>query len=174
MVFKTILLEQIEAGIFLVTVNRPQPLNALNAETLDEIAAAIGKIAADDAARVLLVTGASDKAFVAGADITAMRDATIEEARDFSEKGMRVMHVLEALPVPVIALVHGYALGGGCEFALACDWKWRAPSCRKVPSQCGLRSRRCDAGVISTYLRLAPWRPTCLLRPSPRRIGMRG
>jgi len=120
--FHHILLEQPEAGIYLLTVNRPKALNALNAATLEEIAAALSMVAADDAARVLLVTGAGEKAFVAGADIAEMRNATIEEARDFSEKGMRVMHALEALPVPVIALVNGYALGGGCELALACDW----------------------------------------------------
>jgi enoyl-CoA hydratase len=120
--FRNILLEQPEAGIYLLTVNRPKALNALNAATLDEIAAALTRVATDDTARVLLVTGAGEKAFVAGADIAEMRDATIEQAREFSEKGMRVMHALEGLPVPVIALVNGYALGGGCELALACDW----------------------------------------------------
>ena len=122
MVFKNILLEQPEAGIWLLTVSRPKALNALNAATLDEIAAAVRKVAADDAARVLLVTGAGEKAFVAGADIAGMQDMTVEQARVFSEQGMHVMHALEALPVPVIALVNGYCLGGGCELALACDW----------------------------------------------------
>jgi len=122
MAFINILLEQPEAGIYLLTVNRPQALNALNAATLDEIAAAVTTVAKDAAARVLLVTGAGEKAFVAGADITEMKDATIEQARVISERGMQVMHALEALPVPAIALVNGYALGGGCELALACDW----------------------------------------------------
>ena len=120
--FTNILLEQPEAGIYLLTVNRPKALNALNAATLDEIAAALTKVATDENARVLLVAGAGDKAFVAGADIAEMKDATIEQAREFSERGMRVMHALEGLPVPVIALVNGYCLGGGCELALACDW----------------------------------------------------
>lgn len=122
MTFTNILLEQPEAGIWLLTVNRPKALNALNAATLDDIGAAVKKVASDDKARALLVTGAGDRAFVAGADIAEMKDATIEEGRAFSEKGMQVMHAIEALPVPVIALVNGYALGGGCELALACDW----------------------------------------------------
>jgi enoyl-CoA hydratase len=120
--YQNILLEQPEAGIYLLTVNRPKALNALNAATLDEIAAAVTTVAKDAAARVLLVTGAGDKAFVAGADITEMQNATIEQAREISGRGMQVMHGLEAAPVPVIALVNGYCLGGGCELALACDW----------------------------------------------------
>jgi enoyl-CoA hydratase len=120
--FLNILLEQPEPGIHLLTVNRPKALNALTAATLAEIGAAVTRVAADGAARVLLVTGAGEKAFVAGADIAEMKDATVEQAREFSELGMRVMHAIEALPVPVIALVNGYCLGGGCELALACDW----------------------------------------------------
>ena len=120
--YQNILLEQPEAGIYLLTLNRPKALNALNAATLDEIGSAVKTVAADDRARVLLVTGAGDKAFVAGADIAEMKDATIEQGRAISERGMNVMYALEALTVPVIALVNGYALGGGCELALACDW----------------------------------------------------
>lgn len=106
----------------MLTLNRPQALNALNSAMLRELSQAVELIAADPATRVLLVTGAGDRAFVAGADIGEMRDYSTEQARAFSEKGMRVMHALEALPVPVIALVNGYALGGGCELAMSCDW----------------------------------------------------
>lgn len=122
MPYQNLLLEQPEPGIYLLTVNRPQALNALNAATLNELAQAVAQVAADAAARVLLVTGAGDKAFVAGADISEMQQLTADQARAFSEQGMQVMHALEALPVPVIALVQGYALGGGCELAMACDW----------------------------------------------------
>lgn len=122
MKFTNILLDQPESGVWLLTVNRPEALNSLNAATLQEIGAAVAHIAADGTARVLLVTGAGEKAFVAGADIAEMQIATVEQAREFSEQGMRVMHALEELPLPVIALIQGYALGGGCELALACDW----------------------------------------------------
>ena len=120
--FQNLLLEQSEPGLYLLTLNRPQALNALNAATLDELARAIAQVAGDAGARVLLVTGAGEKAFVAGADITEMQGLSAEQALRFSAAGMGVMHALEALPVPVIALVNGYALGGGCELAMACDW----------------------------------------------------
>ena len=122
MAYQNIILEHAEPGIYVLTVNRPKALNALNAATLDELANAIARVAEDTAARVLLVTGAGDKAFVAGADISAMQSMSTFEARAFSEKGTRVMQSIEALPIPVIALVNGYALGGGCELAMSCDW----------------------------------------------------
>ena len=122
MAFQNILLEQPEAGIYLLTLNRPKALNALNSATLDEIGAAADAVAADEAARVLLVTGAGEKAFVAGADIAEMQDFTPQQGEAFSARGSRAFTKLEALAIPVIALVNGYALGGGCELALACDW----------------------------------------------------
>ena len=122
MEYENLLLEQAEAGIYRLTLNRPRALNALNSATLAELAHAIARVAVDDGARVMLITGAGEKAFVAGADIAEMQNFTPRDARAFSESGMRVMHALEALPMPVIALVNGYALGGGCELAMACDW----------------------------------------------------
>lgn len=122
MTYQNIVLEHAEPGIYVLTVNRPKALNALNAATLDELASAIARVANDASARVLLVTGAGDKAFVAGADISAMQAMSSLEAHAFSEQGQQVMQSLEALPIPVIALVNGYALGGGCELAMACDW----------------------------------------------------
>ena len=122
MTYQNIILEHAETGIYVLTVNRPQALNALNAATLDELLNAVARVAEDAAARVLLVTGAGEKAFVAGADISAMQSMTALEAHAFSDKGQRVMQAIEALAIPAVALVNGYALGGGCELAMSCDW----------------------------------------------------
>jgi enoyl-CoA hydratase len=121
MSYQTILLEEKAPGIHLLTVNRPQALNALAPQVLTEIAAAV-QAATDAMARALLVTGAGEKAFVAGADIAAMRDMSPLEGREFARRGHAVMRSLELAPFPTIALVNGFALGGGCELALACDF----------------------------------------------------
>jgi enoyl-CoA hydratase len=122
MTYETILLERPEHGIWLLTVNRPKALNALSPQVLYEIASAVAQVNADGGAHTLLVTGAGDKAFVAGADIAAMSSMTAIEGREFALKGHATLRSLELSPFPVIALVNGFALGGGCELALACDW----------------------------------------------------
>ena len=122
MTYETILLDQPEPGIWLLTINRPKALNALSPQVLYEVATAVAHVNADANARVLLVTGAGDKAFVAGADIAAMSSMTAIEGREFARKGHATLRSLELSPFPVIALVNGFALGGGCELALACDW----------------------------------------------------
>jgi enoyl-CoA hydratase len=122
MTYETILLEQPESGIWLLTINRPKALNALSPQVLYEFATAVAHVNADAGARVLLVTGGGDKAFVAGADIAAMSSMTAVEGREFALKGHATLRSLELSPFPVIALVNGFALGGGCELALACDW----------------------------------------------------
>jgi enoyl-CoA hydratase len=122
MTYETILLEQPERGIWVLTINRPKALNALSPQVLYELATAVAHVNADPGARVLLVTGGGDKAFVAGADIAAMSSMTPVEGREFALKGHATLRSLELSPFPVIALVNGFALGGGCELALACDW----------------------------------------------------
>ncbi len=120
--YENLLLDQPEPGVWLLTIDRPKALNALNPATVKEIAAALDRIEADRAARVLLLTGAGEKAFVAGADIVAMQGMTAIEGKDFSAFTLRTFRRLEQFPVPVIALVNGYALGGGCELAMSCDF----------------------------------------------------
>ena len=120
MEYKNLLIENV-AGVATLTVNRPQALNALNSELLGELACALYEIEYDPAIKVVVLTGAGDKAFVAGADIGEMSALSALEARRFADLGHRTLAALEALDVPTIAAVNGFALGGGCELALACD-----------------------------------------------------
>lgn len=120
--FENILLEELEPGIFLLTINRPKVFNALNQATVAEIRRARDLLEANPKARVLLLTGAGSKSFVAGADIKEMHNMSGIQGRDFSQEGLRVFRSLETLPIPVIAVVNGYCLGGGCELAMSCDW----------------------------------------------------
>ncbi|MFI0378243.1 MAG: enoyl-CoA hydratase-related protein, partial [Candidatus Thiodiazotropha sp.] len=112
--YKSLDLELIDQGTYLLTLNRPASLNALNTETFE--------VADDAKARVLLITGAGEKAFVAGADISEMQDKSAVEGMAFSQTAMILFRRLEMLSIPVIAVVNGYCLGGGCELAMACDW----------------------------------------------------
>ncbi|MEZ0470470.1 enoyl-CoA hydratase/isomerase family protein [Luteimonas salinilitoris] len=117
-------------AVRVVTVNRPDKLNALNAATLDALHDAFEAIAAEPAVRVAVLTGAGPKAFVAGADIAEMSGLSAVEGRDFSQRGQRTMRRIETLPKPVIAMVNGFALGGGLELAMACHLRIAADSAR--------------------------------------------
>ena len=113
-----------------LTVNRPDKLNALNSATLDALLVAFERAAADDSVRVIVLTGAGTKAFVAGADIAEMADLRPTDGRDFSLRGQRLMRRIETLPKPVIAMVNGFALGGGLELAMACHLRIAADSAK--------------------------------------------
>ena len=118
------------AGVRRITVNRPDKLNALNAATLDALLIAFETASEDPAARVLVLTGAGPKAFVAGADIAEMADLSPVQGRDFSQRGQRLMRRIETLPKPVIAMVNGFALGGGLELAMACHLRIAADTAK--------------------------------------------
>jgi enoyl-CoA hydratase len=107
--------------IALLTINRPKALNALNRQLVENLARVLRDVRHDHATRVLIVIGAGDRAFVAGADIAGMTQMTPIEGLEFSRLGHRVMQTIEDLPIPVIAAVNGFALGGGLELAMACD-----------------------------------------------------
>lgn len=111
---------EVEAGIALVTIERPEALNALNEAVLEGLDAAFSHLEKDAALRAVILTG-SGKAFVAGADIKAMASLDAAGAQAFARRGQGVMDAIETFPRPVLAAVNGFALGGGCELALACD-----------------------------------------------------
>ena len=111
----------VEGKTAVISVNRPKALNALNFVTLDELLDAIRKAANDQAVAGIVLTGAGEKAFIAGADITEMSKMHPIEAKAFADKGHHVGEALETITKVVIAAVNGFALGGGCEMALACD-----------------------------------------------------
>jgi len=113
---------QVREGIATITFNRPEILNALSAEALKEFSHALDEINADEDIRALILTGAGEKSFIAGADIKEFPTFNALKAKSFSETGHILMNKLQELPIPVIAAVNGFALGGGCEVALACDF----------------------------------------------------
>jgi enoyl-CoA hydratase len=110
-----------ENGIGLITISRP-PMNALNTETLLELKALLESIEKEKDLKALIITGEGDKAFVAGADIKELKEKTPAQALEFAKLGQEVLTKIQALSLPVIAAVNGYALGGGTELALACDF----------------------------------------------------
>ena len=111
---------EVKDNVAIITIDRPEALNALNLEVLALLEEAVAKADRDDEVYVVVITGAG-RAFVAGADIAQMNDLTADEARAFGEFGNRVFSKIESLTKPVIAAVNGFALGGGCELASACD-----------------------------------------------------
>jgi enoyl-CoA hydratase len=137
MAFDNVLVERAGA-IATITVNRPQVLNALNSQTIDELRRAILDLRHDDSARALILTGAGAKAFVAGADINELATLTPAAGRDHALRGQHVFDLIENMGKPVIAAINGYALGGGCELAMACTIRIAADTARLGQPEVGL------------------------------------
>ncbi|MHC1761439.1 MAG: enoyl-CoA hydratase-related protein [Negativicutes bacterium] len=124
------LLVSLEQTIATVTINRPKVLNALNKDTLLEIKAAFTALAADPAVKVIILTGAGEKAFVAGADIAFMQPLNAVEGFEFAHLGQEAFMAIEGCPKPVIAAINGFALGGGEELCMACDLRIAAENAK--------------------------------------------
>ena len=120
MEFTNLLFEN-QDGVGIITLNRPKALNALNQATLEELNQIADRLAQDTSVKVIIITGSGEKAFVGGADIPQMQPMSAMESRNFAKFGQGVFNKIENLPQPVIAAINGYALGGGCELAMACD-----------------------------------------------------
>ena len=127
--FDNLLIDR-DGATAIVTINRPKVLNALNSATLEELRRAVLALKQDAAVRCLIVTGAGEKAFVAGADINELSRQSPAGGRDHALRGQHVFDLIENLGKPVIAAINGYALGGGCELALACTLRIAADSAR--------------------------------------------
>jgi len=129
MAFDNLLLER-DGAVAIVTINRPRVLNALNSQTIDELRRMILDLKHDDAVRVVILTGAGEKSFVAGADINELAVQSPTGGREHALKGQHVFDLIENMGKPVIAAINGYALGGGCELAMACTLRLAADSAR--------------------------------------------
>lgn len=117
-------------GIAIVTIDRQEALNALDMATVAELEQAVTDLSTDEDVRCVIVTGAGTRAFIGGADIKYMGQVSAYQAREFARAGHAVGRLLETMPKPTIAAVNGYALGGGCEVALACDIRYASPSAK--------------------------------------------
>lgn len=127
MAYETIIYE-VDNNIAVIKFNRPKVLNAINKRVIAETKNALEAVTNDKSIRVLILTGEGDKAFIAGADIAEMKDYTPLDGKFFSRQGQELLFQIEALPVPVIASVNGFALGGGTEISMACDFIYAADS----------------------------------------------
>jgi enoyl-CoA hydratase len=137
MAYENVLLQK-EDRVAILTINRPKALNALNNETLLEIKNAVLDVKEDSGIDLLIITGAGDKAFVAGADISFMQNLSAMEGRAFGALGQEAFRMIEALEKPVIAAVNGFALGGGCELAMCCDFRIASSSAKFGQPEVGL------------------------------------
>ena len=143
MSFETLLVER-DGAVASVTINRPKVLNALNTHTIDELERAMRELRSDDAVRAIVLTGAGEKSFVAGADINELAVLSPAEGQRHGRRGQSVFDLIEDLGKPVIAAINGFALGGGCELAMACTIRIAADHAR-------LGQPEINLGIIPGY-----------------------
>lgn len=124
--------------IAVLTINRPKALNALNSDTLSELSTVLDELGRDSSVKVVILTGSGEKAFVAGADISQMKDFNPLGGRCFAQLGQATFRKIELLPQPVIAAINGFALGGGCELAMSCDIRLASENAKFGQPEVGL------------------------------------
>jgi enoyl-CoA hydratase/carnithine racemase len=143
MAFENLTLER-DGSVAVLTLNRPKVLNALNSPTMDELRRAVLDVKHDAAVRVLIITGAGEKSFVAGADINELAVQTPTQGKEHASRGQHVFDLIENMGKPVIAAINGFALGGGCELAMACTLRIAADTAR-------LGQPEINLGIIPGY-----------------------
>jgi enoyl-CoA hydratase len=129
MTFDSLILAR-DGAVAVLTINRPAVLNALNAQTVDDLRRALLDLRHDEEVRAVVITGAGEKAFVAGADINELARQQPAAGRDLAVRGQHVFDIIEHLGKPVVAAINGFALGGGCELAMACTFRFAADNAR--------------------------------------------
>lgn len=143
MAFENLILER-DGAVAILTINRPKVLNALNTPTIDELRRAVLELKHDPAVRVVIITGAGEKSFVAGADINELAVQAPTQGKEHSSRGQHVFDLIENMGKPVIAAINGFALGGGCELAMACTLRLAADTAR-------LGQPEINLGIIPGY-----------------------
>lgn len=162
-----LVLSERRGAALLLTLNRPDALNALSSALLTDLAARLDEVARDGSARALVITGAG-RAFAAGADIAQMRTMTPQQGEAFSRLGHDTFAKLEALAIPTIAAVNGFALGGGCELALACDWIYASKKARLGQPEVNLGLIPGFGGTSRLVRRVGPaWAKELILTGEP-------
>jgi enoyl-CoA hydratase len=149
---------EMKDGVALLTIDRPESLNALNSQLIKELDSALHELEVDPVVKVLVLTGAGDKAFIAGGDIKEMLAMDISAARTFGRNGQQLVLYLENMSKPVIAAVNGYALGGGLELALACDFIYAAEAARLGLPEVTLGLLPGFGGTQNLARSIGPWR----------------
>lgn len=124
------LITNLEDGIFTITINRPDKLNALNKTVFDELDHVVDRVYQDDAIKAVILTGQGEKAFVAGADISEFLDLSPEKGAELASRGQGVLFKIEDCPKPFVGAVNGFALGGGCELAMACHFRYASENAK--------------------------------------------
>src|SRR5688572_26471962 len=124
------LLTSLEDHLFTITINRPDKLNALNREVLDELASVIEEVYTNSDIKAVILTGSGQKAFVAGADISEFSTTQPEEGKALARKGQDIFSRIEQCPKPFVAAVNGFALGGGCELAMSCHFRYASENAK--------------------------------------------
>lgn len=142
----------------LITINQPQALNALSSKVLQELDQVLNRVQEDTALRALVITGQGEKAFVAGADIKEIHSLNETSAREFAQMGQKVFSRLESLPLPVIACVNGFALGGGLELAMACDFIYASEKAKLGLPECTLGLMPGFGGSVRLARKVGPAR----------------
>lgn len=132
------IITSLENGVLTITINRPEQLNALNKATFSEIEMAVKNVYGNDEVKGVIITGAGEKAFAAGADIKEFADFTPEQGEELSANGQRIFKIIEDCPKPVIAAVNGFSLGGGCELAMSCHLRVASDNARFSQPEVGL------------------------------------